>query len=403
MSPVVKSVLYDKAGSLWVSLVSKGMVRISKNGSQLEMTESNSGLHGNTVLYMSVDENNKKWFITNSGAIVGFKEAPIPSDKEVINKMNSDYEEGFIVDAVQYNNIWYLVHDNLGLCSLEGDVFKVITPKGDRGFHYGVSVSKTGKVYMATNKYLHTWDGSTYEKMTIDDDGITKQINDVLIDRNDNIWIAHNKGVARGNGSSWELFTKKGGQLSSGSNENLFEDSKGNIWIDGSTRFDGSGWTSYSKKNGGFNVDGEMAETPDGKFVTSNGWVLYEFDGTTWSQRKDFERITGGINNLLVTKEGDFWVSTNERGLVKSSKGVSTFCDASNCGLYDNHVSYAFGNEDGMWISNGKKPAPPTSPSMMGQPGQPAKTPPAPTEKEIFESKLMNFEPMHALMRIKSL
>jgi len=390
--------------AVWIGTLSAGVFEIFPNGSTARIETKNSPLPSDDVKKILVDGNNTKWFVTQNG-VAGYKEAvPNATRVEVISRNTTGFPYEFVEDAVYANNRWNFSTSDAGLVTFDGQSFKRLSKVQETSFN-GIAADKNGKIYLATSRYLYTLNGDTYEKWELkDQDAISKSINDVLVDDKGQIWLAHNKGVSKFDGTGWQHFDKKTG-LSSNSVTYLFMDSKSNIWIisnDGLSKYNGTSWENFNKKNAGVilgNLKG-IAEH-DGKIYTSSGWALIQYDGTAFSMEPSFKRIDGDVNHFTADAAGNFWFATHEKGLVKFNGGVFTYYNMED-GLPDNHVQRVFTRDGEVWASSGFKQQSEMSFGGMGQGANNTNaTPPKLSEKEIVENKVKEFDQQFGLIKVK--
>lgn len=139
----------------------------------------------------------------------------------------------------------------------------------------------------------------------------------LLEDRNTNIWVGTQQGLARWNGQAWKLFTTLDG-LTANSIRALAEDGQGNLWI--------------GTDGGGLNC------LRDGKFTSHR-------------------QAAGGlpsdsITALLADAEGALWIGTSGNGLARLRQGGWTRYTKRE-GLSGNSITYLIEDDDGfLWIGS---------------------------------------------------
>jgi ligand-binding sensor domain-containing protein len=391
----VKDLQFDASGNLWVA-TDLGAVCINASGGEYDLTQSNSPMPINAVKKIVVDKDNRKWFVTDAG-ILGFKEPQyVRTDRfNVYTKFNSGVFGGKIETMVPFKNGFLMVNDNIGLINYDGSKFSALTPSNQQEMaYYDVAVDKNGTAYMGTFRYLHKFDGSSYSKWDWKDD-IGRQVNTVLIDDKNTVWIGFN-GISKFDGSKWQNFDKKNAGLSSNTVLQLYQDSKGNIWAilpDGVAKYDGTAWTSFTKKTTGVqfrNMTG-IAETKEGKMLFTNGYTLAEYDGTAMKAVDGFKEV-GTVKNMIVDEDGSLLMATEEKGIARFKDGQVTYIDENNFGLPTNSINCIYKHTDGkIWVSCGNKPLT-VGTAMEGE--KPA---------DSFNRKMREFDTFYGLVEISKL
>ena len=173
------------------------------------------------------------------------------------------------------------------------------------------------------------------------EDGLAEgMISAISTDNSDNMWFASENGVSRFDGENWTSFSSEDG-LASDMVQSIACDSDGNMWFgtgqwqgifgawnsepswyytgNGTTRFDGSTWTTYDTDDG-LAGDNVMAIACDSEgtvwFGTDAG--VSRFDGSTWTTYSaDNGLISNSVTAIAIDDEGNVWFGTNS--------GVSRF------------------------------------------------------------------------------
>lgn len=225
-----------------------------------------------------------------------------------------------------------------------------------------------GEEHVFTTDALPLWEITNFTH----DNGLPgNRVASIAVDKNNNIWVGTNAGLARFDGLSWTSFTTADG-LAGDAIMALDFDPDGNLWIgtweNGVSRFDGQTWTNYTEDDGLFNnrvyciyadhkgniwigtrnntitvFDGTSFDSfavnpqvnPDGNIVghihaihadhDDNVWVgscytgLSLFDGENWTHRVN--NLHSFINVIYCTSGGDIWLGQSPLGAFRHSNG----------------------------------------------------------------------------------
>jgi ligand-binding sensor domain-containing protein len=394
----------DKQGAVWIS-TGWHVIGLMPNKIEIVLSAKNSILPESSVRRIFVDNQNKKWFITDT-AIIGFKEASETRNASmtIFNKFNSSLPPGPIESMIAVKDKLMVVSRDAGLMEFDGVFFKNLTPSDKKeAAHSNIAVDKDGKISMGSTRFLHQFDGNTYSVLEWKGE-FGKQADKVVIDNDNNIWIS-SFGVAKFNGTTWEAFNKKNAGLPSNSCTGLFVDTKNNLWAtfsDGIGKYDGSAWTIYTKKTAGVNLSTMygIAESKDGKMWFCNGFKLIEFDGIAMKESAGFKSV-GAIRNMVMDENGTLLIATEEKGIAKVKDGIVSFCDKTTGGLPTNSLNYIYKDTQGkIWVAYGRESVVEHSFPAMGQ--QQATPTPAPVvnPKDAFSKKILEFEPLYGLIQL---
>jgi ligand-binding sensor domain-containing protein len=131
------------------------------------------------------------------------------------------------------------------------------------------------------DKWIGTWgggvlkfDGTDWFMLRIPSN-LARDINTVLIDKNQNKWFGTNNGILEFDGSKWISHRDSSGYWNNIVSSSTI-DSKGNLWFGtyaGVSKFDGTKWATYTTANGLRNntVNAIAVDDKDNIWVGSNG------------------------------------------------------------------------------------------------------------------------------------
>ncbi|MEW6753315.1 MAG: two-component regulator propeller domain-containing protein [Candidatus Latescibacterota bacterium] len=110
---------------------------------------------------------------------------------------------------------------------------------------------------------------------------VSDQVTALAEDAEGNVWVGTAGGLSRFDGSGWTTFTQADG-LAGNWVVSIAVDPRGQVWTVGAggiTHFDGRNWTHYVFTEAG----GDVAVAPSGDvWVAGDFEALYRFDGGSW-------------------------------------------------------------------------------------------------------------------------
>lgn len=316
----------DKEGNLWFGTLNEGVYRY--DGKSFTQFTKKNGLSDNGVNFITEDKAGNILFGTNRG-ICKYDRGKFINDPLTDTLSITSFLED------QEGNTWFGLM-NKGIYRYDGRDFS--------NFIY---------------KYEHPFYGDKYEKY----------INDIIQDKNGNIWFSswNGGGVWRYDGKKIKNFLpsidyyktnedrRKSENTQNSSytipNNNSFiqsqdyisddmifsmtEDKKGNIWFatrnHGACRYDGKSFTGF-RENEVFSGSGVYSILEDKK---GNMWFTTEKKGVWCYDGKTFKNFTekdGLVNNsvwfVLEDKSGNLWFGTRGFGLSRyDGKTFTTMSD----------------------------------------------------------------------------
>jgi streptogramin lyase len=170
---------------------------------------------------------------------------------------------------------------------------------------------KKGNTWITSKSGLYKYDGTNWQRFTPENSPLRNyQINDLAIDKDDNLWGAAggaggreedetNGCLFKYDGTDWTIYTGKNSGLPSGFVASIAFDSKNNLWINcresgaigreqgyGLTKFDGVAWTTYNINNSGLSSNSILdivCDKEDNVWMATYGRVgITKYDGTSW-------------------------------------------------------------------------------------------------------------------------
>lgn len=289
ISEFVRRIFQDKSGNLWFGTNGDGVARY--NGSTLDYFSIDEGFVGVAVRGIIEDNDGNIWFGTERG----------------ITKFNGGSFINFTEkDGLNNNNVWSLFMDSKGIIWIgtleginlfDGQKFTSFTlPESKPDYNRGVTSAKIvhsimedskNTMWFGTNEGAYYYDGKSLFNLSETDGLCNNAINDILEDKNGNIWFAtHYGGVCHWDGKS---FTKIATKERKNSTEvwSLFEDKAGRIWFPiesfGVYRYNGTIATNYNEKDG--LKSGAIQcifEDNEGRIWLGGYMGLFRFDGTSF-------------------------------------------------------------------------------------------------------------------------
>ncbi|WP_347157165.1 two-component regulator propeller domain-containing protein [Pontibacter chitinilyticus] len=190
-----------------------------------------------------------------------------------------------------------------------------------------------------------------FRNWTLEDGLPQSQVNDILQDNQQQLWLATRGGVSRFDGSTFRTFTKQQG-LSSNNVSCLLQDSKGRIWAGtsdhGLNLYTNQGFKRYGGSNGlpdtGIHA---MAEDKMGRVWVASEQGLYYLVGDRFMQ--DLSLPAQAYTALLITATNDVWVGSKSDGLYHVG-GQPRHYTVRNSALPGNNITSLILHQDIVWV-----------------------------------------------------
>ena len=173
---------------------------------------------------------------------------------------------------------------------------------------------------------LMRFDGTNWTTYTKDYGVIGKSINQIVEDKDKNIWVGTNKGVNVFDGSKWTYYSQKN-KLPGNIISVIFADSKGRVWIGtekGLALCDNGRWSMINKKNGlTHNFVRSIFEDSKGNIWigAASTWKwggISLYDG---NKCKPFAFRDVYANKFFEDSKGNIWVLSFGNGVLKKEGG----------------------------------------------------------------------------------
>lgn len=145
-----------------------------------------------------------------------------------------------------------------------------------------------------------------------------RYVKDLLVDRQDRLWIAHSGGLTSYASGEWKTYTPAEG-FPAGPASALWEDHAGALWVgyeEGVVRFDGESCQPFAVPGG----SGTLAATVIFEDRDEVMWFgsssptqggLSSYDGRTWrSYSTDDGLAHNSINQIIQDRQGALWFAT---------------------------------------------------------------------------------------------
>jgi ligand-binding sensor domain-containing protein/two-component sensor histidine kinase len=244
----VTSMIEDKRGDLWIGTGGSGLIRIHQNG-HVERYGSSQGFPVYPIVVWSLmeDQNDQIWSGTNEGLY------------QLLSKPDSN------------GNVIAHAYKEWDQVTLDA-----------RGLHQ----SPDGSIWIGTSTGLLVFDGAHFKKYTVANGLSENEINCLVFDRDENLWI----GTA----------------------------------VSGVSKLASFGFTTFGTNDGLANLETySIFENPAGKlFATSGNWTIHAFDGTRFTAVRPqlppsvVDYGWGWRQTAFLERTGQWWITT-DRGIFR--------------------------------------------------------------------------------------
>lgn len=177
-------------------------------------------------------------------------------------------------------------------------------------------------LWVGTSGGLLRWNLSqdSYVKYTPADGLADTQVNDVAVDSQGRVWVAHERGLSVFDGSTWTTYDKTNSGIPGDVVYQVVIADDGRAWLIsrpvasdeglGVTVFDGTTWTTYDEHNSGLSDDAvtSMAFDRNGHlWVGTTAGNVFAFDGVNWTIYPDPTYNSYAITVIGVDNAGRMW------------------------------------------------------------------------------------------------
>ena len=153
---------------------------------------------------------------------------------------------------------------------------------------HAVAAGIDGHIWVGSpNAGIAVYNGAAWERFSTENGLVSNEINDLLIDRENTVWAATERGLMRHDGQRWRLVRFSLVDLNPPPVRALLY-SQNTLWAatpDGLFNFDGDGWQRYGLEEGVINPDVlALAAANDGRIWVGTPSGISIFDGVNWDR-----------------------------------------------------------------------------------------------------------------------
>lgn len=177
-----------------------------------------------------------------------------------------------------------------------------------------------GYLWVGGAGQLLRWDldDGSYLKVDMGGDLAFDVVNALLVDQDDNLWVATDQGLGFLNGDTWKIFTQVDG-LDTDHVISLFEDADGGLWAGtaygerGLNYYDGESWGAAPPPSLPLEFPYPRVIVADGEqlFVGLDEHGLARFDGAVWKVWDSESGLPGDQIDALLLLDETLFVSVN--------------------------------------------------------------------------------------------
>jgi ligand-binding sensor domain-containing protein/class 3 adenylate cyclase len=304
----------DSKGNLWFGTFVGGLNKY--NGKVFIRYTKANGLISNEINNITEDKQGNIWIATSKGISkfdgVGF---------------TTIYNEGRVNDILQDRDgtFWFATHEGIVHHSNNGDILYSKNNGLSSNTAYSLAQNEEGELFIGANNGITVYDGHKFTHITDEIQPQYKPIRQMIIDRDQNIWIGSSIGLTKVTKEkiSYYPVDKKYVKHNKLPKTYTFLDSQGNIWLvirgEAILRFDGSDFTSINPSR----------ETKNNEIVN----IVEDFRGNIWFGTnagiskysgdaivnfiQDHGMIDNSIRSIVQDNEDNLWFAGNSRGISR--------------------------------------------------------------------------------------
>ena len=310
---LIRSLLEDPHGNLWVGSIGAGIAKISPTGTLTHYTMK-QGLPADNAFCLDSDSNDRIWICTNQGlAVLSHDSVHVftTADGLPSNQIRSTCR---LPDGTR----WVAGLD-FGLSRWNGSRFESYsgTDISAKESITALACAGDGTVWVGKASGLTAIHAGRSRSLTTSDGLPDNEISSIVSGPDGSIWIGTNDGISRFRNGELSVYRTRDG-LSHSLVLSLYIDREGSLWAgtkDGLDQFTDAKVTPYTRNEGMLsNEAGPLMEDNDGRlWVGTLDGGLNSFDGHRF---RHLTTANGLIDNTILSlaldRNDDLWVGTSK-------------------------------------------------------------------------------------------
>ncbi len=357
----VNAACEDAEGNLVVGTGGEGIFWFNSDGTSIELSSSRGGLSHNTILSLLFDREGNLWAGTDGGGLNRIRQQDFNlatgTDGYTVQSVCEDASQtlwigynGERIDALGKGRIEQYTNSQ-GLVDLS-----VRAVFADRQNRIWAGTVPGGLLQLQNGLFLRApgWDqlGSA---------GETRAVTAIFQDRRSTLWVGTQGGLARWDGTNWNLLTTRDG-LPANAIRALADDAEGNLWVGtqggGLDRIQAGRHTVFTRASGlpSDNIAALCRDEGGRLWVGTSGGLARVWEGKCVSLAGRLDLAGGTIGYLLDDGRDNLWIGSNA-GLMRAARAdLNALAD----GLKASATVRAYGKTDGLptqECSQGSQPA----------------------------------------------
>jgi ligand-binding sensor domain-containing protein/signal transduction histidine kinase len=341
-------VYQDKNNTLWFASRGSGIVKYTDNVFNQHLPENK--LVPKSFRTMLIQDNGTMWVGSDNKGLIQIRDT-------IVTRVESAQLQGVIIMTIEEgtDNSLLIGTNSRGLFKYKDGNVQQIAIGALSG--YSVNAIKhgpDGKLYIGTTEGLYIMEN---DKITAVDFLENIQINHIVIDSYESVWIASERGLARINEKyGVREFLRSGRSFPGAHLTSLFLDKEGSLWMStgksGLLRLKESMIRNISETNG-LSVDrvNVVTEGADGKYYVclDDGFVNIIENGNITPMTILQKSWNESVRDIMVEEDGTCWIASYN-GLMKKNGAREKLYTTQN-GLSSNSVRRIFRDRNGiLWI-----------------------------------------------------
>lgn len=347
----VISIFEDKEGHMWFGTDGDGAWHYI-NDSELTLYSTSQGLLSNQIRAIAESENGDLWFATRGGL------TQLSNGNLRTYTTNDGLPENRTRDMKidKKGNIWIATRN--GLSMFDGVVFQSFGQNNELldSKIQTLSIAEDGSIWLGTEGGASQFKDGKFKNFSTSEGLSNNIIYSTLIDREGDVWFGtFGGGVSLFLGDYFENFNIDSG-LSNDLVTSIIEDEKNSLWI---ATYGGG---IMEKTDKGFSYFTMEDGLPDNRVyhLTKDSknriWIGMR-EGLSFMQNKMISTFSEEefpfrkIRHIMEAKNGDYWISTEDEGIIRFDENVYEVFDQEK-GLASNSTRRSVQDNDGnIWVA----------------------------------------------------